>query len=310
MPANVIALGAAWQRGAVPLSLAAIEEAVRMNGAAVDQNLAAFAWGRACVAAPELVESVLSQGVNGSGTGASSGEAGGPGEGSSLAAGERELVDRVVSSDGELRRLLELRVPDLVAYQSRRYASRYVDGVARVAAVESERLGDSTVLAEAVARNLYKLMAYKDEYEVARLQLDGLADLPKGSKVAVHLHPPFLRALGLKRKLKLGRWFFPVLGLLRRGKRLRGTVFDPFGAAAVRRVERVLPDEYLSLVGLALERLSPATSLVALEVCELPDLVRGYEDIKLRNVELFRARALELRTELVAGGEPVAVGAG
>jgi indolepyruvate ferredoxin oxidoreductase len=178
--------------------------------------------------------------------------------------------------------------------------------VARVAAVEGECLGDSTVLAEAVARNLYKLMAYKDEYEVARLQLDGLAELPPGSKVAVHLHPPVLRALGMKRKLKLGRWFFPVLGILRRAKGLRGTVFDPFGRAAVRRVERALPDEYLELVGIALERLSSETSLVALEVCELPDLVRGYEEIKMAGVERFRARALELRTELVAG-EPVAV---
>jgi indolepyruvate ferredoxin oxidoreductase len=303
MPANVIALGAAWQRGAVPLSLAAIEEAVRINGAAVDQNLSAFAWGRACVAAPELVESVLAHGVDASGTSVAGLALGGD---VSLSVADRELVDRVVSSDGELRRLLEVRVPDLVAYQSRRYASRYVDGVARVVAVERERLGDSTVLAEAVARNLYKLMAYKDEYEVARLQLDGLAELPKGSKVAVHLHPPFLRTLGLKRKLKLGRWFFPVLGLLRRGRRLRGTPFDPFGRAGVRRVERALPGEYLELVGIALERLSAETSLVALEVCELPDLIRGYEEIKMAGVERFRARALELRTELVAG-EPVAV---
>jgi indolepyruvate ferredoxin oxidoreductase len=303
MPANVIALGAAWQRGAVPLSLAAIEEAVRMNGAAADQNLAAFAWGRACVAAPELVESVLSRGVNDSGTDAGLASR----EEQPLADADRELVERVVSSDGELRRLLEIRVPDLVAYQSRRYAARYVDAVARVVGLERERLGDSTVLAEAVARNLYKLMAYKDEYEVARLQLDTLAELAPGSKVAVHLHPPVLRALGLRRKLKLGRWFFPVLGLLRKGRRLRGTPFDPFGRAAVRRVERALPDEYLSVVDAALEGLSSETSLVALEICELPDLVRGYEEIKMAGVERFRARALELRTELVAGGEPVAV---
>ena len=276
MPANVIVLGAAWQRGAVPLALAAIEEAVRLNGAAVDMNLAAFAWGRACVAAPELVAEVVS-------SSAAAGAAG-PGDG--------------------LRHVLEIRVPDLVAYQSRRYAERYADAVARVAARERERLGESTVVTEAVARNLYKLMAYKDEYEVARLYLDSLSELDPGAKVAIHLHPPVLRAMGMKRKLKLGRRFVPVLGLLRRGRRLRGTPADVFGWAAVRRVERALPAEYLALVDAALERLDAGTLELAVEICELPDIVRGYESIKLANVERFRARGAELSERLA--GERVA----
>jgi indolepyruvate ferredoxin oxidoreductase len=287
MPANVISLGAAWQRGAVPLSLASIEQAVRLNGAAAEQNLTAFAWGRACVAAPELVSAILHPSENGSVNGA-------------LADADRELIDSVTTSDPELRRLLEVRVPDLVAYQDRRYAERYVDEVARVARVERERLGGGTVVTEALARNLYKLMAYKDEYEVARLHLDELAKLPPGTKVAVHLHPPLLRALGLRRKLRLGRWFVPVLRLLRRFRRLRGTAFDPFRFGAVRRVERVLPGEYLELVATSLELASPEQRSIALEACQLPDMVRGYERIKLASVERFRARATELRAELAA----------
>jgi indolepyruvate ferredoxin oxidoreductase len=119
------------------------------------------------------------------------------------------MVGQVTSEPGELRRVLEVRVPDLIGWGGPRAASRYVKAIERVHAIESERLPDSTRLSEAVAHGLHKLMAYKDEYEVARLHLAALRDLPSGAGVAFHLHPPILRALGMKRKRKFGRGFRP-----------------------------------------------------------------------------------------------------
>jgi indolepyruvate ferredoxin oxidoreductase len=281
LPANLIVLGAAWQRGAIPLSRDALHEAIRQNGAAVESNIAAFEWGRASVAAPEALEELL--------------------HGRDPVAPDAvpALVDRVTTEDGELRRLLAVRVADLMGWGGERAAARYIEAIARVQASEQARLPGSTVVTEAVARGLHKLTAYKDEYEVARLHVEGARDLPRGTKVSFHLHPPLLRALGMRRKLKLGAWFLPVLRLLRHGRRLRGTAFDPFGYAHVRRVERRLPGEYLALVYRALERLSPDTLATTIEIAELPELVRGYEAIKLAGVERFRSRGSQLLAELV-----------
>ncbi|MEM9564706.1 MAG: DUF6537 domain-containing protein, partial [Actinomycetota bacterium] len=163
---------------------------------------------------------------------------------------------------------------------------------------------DQPALTEAVARYAYKLMAYKDEYEVARLLVDQAADLTVanavGSDVTVryNLHPPMLRALGMDSKIELGPWFTPVLKNLARGKRVRGTALDPFGRAEVRRVERQLVDEYERLVT-DLVRVTSADNLAtAVELAELPDLVRGYEDIKLANVERYHGEMARLRAEL------------
>ncbi|HLM09302.1 MAG TPA: indolepyruvate ferredoxin oxidoreductase family protein, partial [Thermoleophilaceae bacterium] len=295
MMTNTLALGAAFQRGMLPVSRDALEDAIRLNGAAVEKNLAAFAWGRAVVAAPdavaaatrdpEVVEAVRQ-----------------------LSASERELVDLAVDGDrGELRRLVEVRVPELVAYQDEAYARRYAETVRRVHVAEQERAPGHSELAEAVARHLFKLMAYKDEYEVARLHLDAVeqakmqAEFGEDAKVYFMLHPPLLRAMGLDRKLKLGGWFVPGFRALRRMRRLRGTALDPFGKAEVRRVERELVGEYEGLVDEALQRLTPDTHASAVELLELPDVVRGYEEIKLRNVALFRKRAAAIRRRLAAG---------
>jgi indolepyruvate ferredoxin oxidoreductase len=281
MPANMLALGAAWQRGALPLSLGAIEQAIRLNGAAVEKNLAAFAWGRACVSAPDRVEALTRE------------ELPAP----ELTERQRELVDSV-AADGEVHRLLEIRVPELAAYQSDAYAQRYAEKIGRVLAAEQERTPGRTELTEAVARNLFKLMAYKDEYEVARLHL---GSVPAEGKVWFNLQPPLMRALGLKRKLKLGRWFLPVFRMLRAMRRLRGTKLDPFGYAKVRRVERGLIGEYEDMVLEAIAHLSEDTHATAVELCELPDVIRGYEEIKLRNVALYRKRAEPLLKRLRAG---------
>jgi len=282
MPSNIVALGAAWQHGAIPLSRESLHEALRLNGAAVETNLAAFEWGRVAVARPDV-----EQGLRRS---------------TATPPPAHALVDLVAPEEGELRRLLAVRVDDLLGWGGKHVAERYVREVARVRAAEEMSVPGSTVLAEAVAHGLHKLIAYKDEYEVARLQVKGLRDLPRGSKVSFHLHPPLLRALGLKRKLRLGPWFTPCLRVLQHGRHLRGTPLDPFGYAHVRRVERDLPHRYLSLVDRALERLSADTLPVALGIAQLPDLVRGYEQIKLDGVERFHSRAAELLEQLGRAG--------
>ncbi|MBS1869569.1 MAG: indolepyruvate ferredoxin oxidoreductase family protein [Actinobacteria bacterium] len=284
--ANVVVLGAALQRELLPVSRAALEEAFHLNGVAAERNLAALAWGRAWVADRDRVRAALGDGRDD--------DAPAP-----LSPRPRRLVERAApEEDGELRRLLEVRVPDLIGWGGMRPATRYAETIAHVRAVEAERMPGSSALAEGVARGLHKLIAYKDEYEVARLHLEGLAALPAGAEVRFLLHPPLLRALGLRRKLSLGRWFVPAFRLLRRGRVLRGTPLDPFGATRVRRVERALPGEYLELVELALERLTPTTLPLALEIAALPELVRGYEQIKLAGVERFRTRGAELRERL------------
>jgi indolepyruvate ferredoxin oxidoreductase len=295
MPTNTVLIGAAYQAGCLPLSADALEQAIRLNGAAVEKNLAAFAWGRAVVSAPEAVRVVLE------------GEAAPP---PAPLAGEALEIVEASGAVGELRRLLSVRVVELMAYQGASLARRYVDDVMGVAQVERERgAPGETAIAEAYARGLFKLMAYKDEYEVARLHLDAVeqarvrGEFGAGSKVYVMLHPPLLRAMGLKRKIKLRRTAVPTFRALRAMKGLRGTRLDPFGHAEVRRVERALPGEYRELMARALERLTPVTHGVVAEMAELPDVVRGYEEIKLRNVEQFRAQAASLEQQLAHGAQ-------
>jgi indolepyruvate ferredoxin oxidoreductase len=295
MMTNTLALGAAYQRGLLPVSAEALERAIELNGAAVEKNLAALRWGRAVVAAPDAVEAATSapetvEAVR------------------ELSDLDQYLVGLAVNGDhGELRRLAEVRVPELIAYQDADWARQWAEAVRRVHVAEQERTPGHSELAEAVARQLHKLMSYKDEYEVARLHLDAVeraklnAEFGEDAKVYFMLHPPLLRAMGMKRKLKLGRWFMPAFRVLYRMRRLRGRRLDPFGHAEVRRVERALIGEYLDLVDEALDRLTPDNHATALELLELPDVIRGYEEIKLRNVVMFRKRAGAILKRLRAG---------
>ena len=337
MPANMLLLGAAFQHGCLPLGAAAIERAIELNGAAAEANRAAFRWGRAAVADRPALERALAAADPDAGAGPAGGEradggagggrgAGARGDGAQagaaapLPAGPARAARRAAARaaavaidaprGSELRRLLELRVAELAAYQDVAYARRYADAVAEVAAAERERTGGaSTAVAEAYARGLFKLMAYKDEYEVARLHLDVAErarrerELGAGAKVEVMLHPPLLRALGMRRKLAIGVGAGPLLRALAAARRLRGTPLDPFGRARVRRVERALIGEYDRLVRDALPRLDADRAALVAELAELPDLVRGYEQVKLRNVERFRARAAELRARIDAPAE-------
>jgi indolepyruvate ferredoxin oxidoreductase len=287
MPANLIVLGAAWQRGLLPVSLAAIEEAVRLNGVSVEQNLAAFGWGRAAVAAPDTIAARAA-----------------PAQARATPRLDRRaarIVERTGAAPGsELERLLMVRVPELIAYQNVHYAKRYAEFVTRVAERERQLSPATERASEAVARHLFTLMAYKDEYEVARLLLDPVERarirnaFGEGAKVSYMLHPPLLRALGMRRKIALGNWFDPALRTLRALAVVRGTPLDIFGRTEVRRVERALPDEYRSLVEAALPHLASAPDEV-LAACELPGVVRGYESVKLRGVQQFREQGTSLR---------------
>ncbi|MFZ1060375.1 MAG: indolepyruvate ferredoxin oxidoreductase family protein [Candidatus Rokuibacteriota bacterium] len=287
MAANMLVLGAAYQAGAVPVSATAIEEAIVLNGVAVQMNTQAFRAGRLLVVDPEWVKTLKRPRL------------GAVEAGRALTPEARSLVESV-GARGELRRLLEIRVPELIAYQHASYAREYVEFAKRVFDAERRAGSGETRLSEAVARHLYKLMAYKDEYEVARLHLTPevaaslAAQFPNGVKIQYHLQPPILRALGLKNKIRLGTWFDAAFRLLVALRGLRGTALDPFGRAKVRQVERALIGEYRSLIEKALADLSNGTYERAVKLANLPDLIRGYEEIKLRNVERFRAEVRAL----------------
>jgi indolepyruvate ferredoxin oxidoreductase len=287
MAANMIVLGAAYQAGAIPVGAGAIERAIALNEVSVEMNTHAFRVGRRLVLDPAWGGTVQRR------------RPGAVEVAPVLTAEARRLCD-AVGATGELRRLLEVRVPELIAYQDAAYAGPYVEFVARVVAAERAAMPGETRLGEAVARYLFKLMAYKDEYEVARLHVKSelatslAAEFGGPLRVSYHLHPPVLRALGWQRKIALGPWFAGVFRLLVRFRRLRGTAFDPFGYAGLRRLERALIAEYRALVERALADLSSETYQRAVQVARLPDLIRGYEGIKLRNVERFREEARAL----------------
>jgi indolepyruvate ferredoxin oxidoreductase len=292
MPANMVVVGAAYQHGCLPLGAHAIERAIELNGAAVEANVAAFRWGRAVVANPAALEAALGR-----------------------AEGQRRVqkplppgvADVLHAADlpAGVRELALARTCELLAYQNARYAARYADEVARVAAVERRRSADEELpITAAYAAGLFKLMAYKDEYEVARLHLDPAerdrlaAEFGPDARLQVLLHPPALRAVGVKRKLRFGRSAPLLFRCLRAARRLRGTPLDPFGGAEVRRVERRLIDEYCTYVASALDLLDGERAQVIRQIAELPDLVRGYEHIKLANVHLMHRRARALLDQL------------
>ena len=308
MATNLVTLGAAYQAGLLPFSAGAIEQAIRLNGVEVEQNLQAFRYGRLRVVRPERATSLL-----GAPRRTADQEQQARAEGLGRAAGAyTRMMERCAALDEETRRLLAVRVAELIDYQSPRYAERYLDFVLEIARRDGELAPGSMLLARAVARHLYKLMAYKDEYEVARLQLapefqtSARAPFSAPRQLIYHLHPPLLRALGLRHKLRLGDWVDPLFGLLRRAKRLRGTPLDPFGYAEIRRQERRLINWYREQVDAALRSASPADYGTLVELAEVPDAIRGYETIKLASIPRAEARASELRARLGSQPSPAA----
>ena len=294
MMANMIVIGGAYQAGSLPMAAEAIERAIALNGVKVEDNQQAFRAGRLAVAEPDWLASLEIE------------RAGAVAMVAEPSAAAQALIDSL-AADGELKRLVEIRAPELIAYQNESYAWRYVDDVKRVYTAEQTACPGATELSEAVARYLFKLMAYKDEYEVARLTLQPASrtllteQFGKGARVHYHLQPPILKALGLKRKIKVGRWFDLVYRLLRQLRFLRGTPFDPFGYDHVRRVERDLIQQYRRLIFEAIEMLDADSYQRAVELAKLPDMIRGYDEVKLGNVERFwrgvRALGFEAQDE-------------
>ncbi len=292
MACNMIVIGAAYQTGRLPISEPAIERAIRINGAAVDMNLLAFRLGRLSAADPARIDALMAEATR---------------KPDAAVVKPSEKGARLVEgsgAEGELKRLLSIRVAELEAFQDTRYAARYVDFVAEVLEAERKAVPGQTALSEAVARYLYKLMAYKDEYEVARLLLqerDARAiEKSFGDKARIywHLHPSFLRAFGVKNKVKLGSWFTPFLRLLRAMKRLRGGPLDLFGLGEIRRTERALIAGYRDTVSLVLARLAPENHAAAVKLASLPDMVRGYEHVKMDTVKTYSEKLAAARVEL------------
>jgi indolepyruvate ferredoxin oxidoreductase len=286
--ANMVALGAAWQLGLVPVSLEALERAIELNGVAVAANRRAFALGRLAAGDPRAL--------------------------AALRGGEAP-----VAAPATLDSLVDAAVAELSAWQDRAWAARFERTVAAARAAEAALGGDPALpFTQAVARSLRKLMTYKDEYEVARLYTDGrfLRDLREQfdgePKLSLYLAPPLLgRARGGRppRKIELGAWLLPVLRGLARAKRLRGTALDPFGHTDERRLERALIGQFEARVAELLPRLSARTLPAATEIAALPLTVRGFGHVKTGNAALARAREAELLHRLDPAHWPRPAGA-
>ncbi len=267
--ANIVALGYAWQRGLVPLTADALQRAIALNAVAVDANRLAFDIGRLAAADAAACASLREAGTG-----------------------------RIDSADADgLDALLPRYTAHLQAWQDAAWARRYAERVEQVRRREAA-IGGDTRLTCTVARALGKLMSYKDEYEVARLYTDGslragLAQAFEGRpRIALLLAPPWL---GSRRKIRVGGgWALPLLSLLARCRRLRGTRFDPFGYGAERRLERGLIDDYLGLLDELLPRLDAARLPLAVEIAALPLTMRGFGHVKRAAVAAARARQAEL----------------
>ena len=271
---NMFMLGYAWQRGGVPLSQAAINRAIELNGVAVAANRAAFDSGRLAAHQPDALDSALRPRAQ------------------VVQLHVPESFDRAVSR----------RIADLTAYQDARYARTYQDVVEAVAARERELAPEAKTprLAMAVARGLFKLMAYKDEYEVARLytgeafqaQLKG--QFEGDYSLRFHMAPPiFARKdprTGVPRKMTLGPRTMSALKLLTRLKGLRGTWFDPFGHTAERKMERALVAEYRQTIDQLLVGLTRDNIAQAATIAGLAETIRGYGHVKAASVEKYRTQ--------------------
>lgn len=261
MTANLLLLGAAWQAGLVPVSAAAVEEAIRLNGVDAERNLRVFLWGRKYYEDAKFVESLVAPPVS-----------------------AVQTVDRAA--------LLE-------NYQSKKYADEYREFIAHV----KDR---APALAEPVSRYLYKLMANKDEYEVARMLVDPEFDRKLHAQweaiesIEYNLHPPLLRGWGMKRKLQLGGWFRTPLKIMASMRGLRGSPLDIFGYTSLRREERALIGWYRDLIDSVIARLTPENAALAQEIAALPDQIRGYETIRTASMAAVKKLAAEKLDQMTA----------
>jgi indolepyruvate ferredoxin oxidoreductase len=289
---NMFMLGYAWQRGQVPVSRAAIMRAIELNEVAVAQNQLAFDWGRRAAFDPE-------------GTGKLAAQAAAEPAREAMSTGLADIVAR--------------RREFLVGYQNEAYARRYVELVERVRSVEAHALPGSTRLAEIVARNAFRLMACKDEYEVARLfthpdfQRALNASFEGDFHVRLHLAiPMFSRpdpVTGESAKRSFGPWILAVLRQVAKLKVLRGTPLDVFGRSAERRMERALSDEYAHVLGELARHLRADNHELACEIADVPDSIRGFGAVKERHARAARVRQLQLMSAWSQQRHRAAIGA-
>jgi indolepyruvate ferredoxin oxidoreductase len=272
--ANIFLVGYAYQLGAIPLAAPAIEKAIELNGEAVTMNKAALHWGRRMAVDPAAVENLAKP--------------------AAAVVGESRILSE------SFDQMVERRVRFLTAYQNAAYAQRYRQWVERAKAAEAARAPGKCGLADAVARYLFKLMAYKDEYEVARLFTEGSfrrqveAEFDgENLRFEFHLAPPLLarrdKASGLPRKMSFGPWLLPAFRLLAKLKGLRGTPFDPFGRSPERRLERKLIADYQAMITELLAKLTPDNHQLAVALAAIPEKIRGFGHVKERHLAAAKA---------------------
>jgi indolepyruvate ferredoxin oxidoreductase len=303
---NIFLVGAAYQEGLLPLESCFIEEALRANGVAVEDNIQAFRYGRLSVADPERFRRAAGLEGHAVPTAEAAREAARTRIERWAPKWGRQLEQMVAGAPrgGELDRLLPGRIADLLLYQGTAIAERYLRFVAEIGDAEESSLPGHVAVREEAARYGFKLLAVKDEYEVARLWLQD----PIWDQVArdydgtidrhILLHPPTLRRMGWKRKIRFGAWSRPMFRLLYAARRLRGTVLDIFGATRHRRLERALFDWYRELLYRAIDRLDAESAPLVIEAAKLPDSIRGYEGVKERTIATAKTRAKQLLDEL------------
>jgi len=280
---NMFMLGYAYQKGWIPVSGASLERAIELNGVAVEFNKKSFVWGRRAALDLEKVRRIA-------------------------------MPAAVIPIDQHFSRnldeLVERRVKFLADYQDAAYAARYRALVEKVRRREQDAV-NSTKLTEAVARYYAKLLAYKDEYEVARLHADGefrrkIESMFEGDyRVVYHLAPPLLArkdpVSGEPRKMRFGTWMLPVFKVLKSFKFLRGTALDPFGYTEERRIERALTREYEETVERLLPALTPQNHATAVQIAAIPEEIRGFGHIKARSLSAARHKREELLARYEAG---------
>ena len=267
--ANMIVVGYAYQKGLLPVSLGAIEAAIDLNGIEIEFNKQALLWGRRAAHDMVAVKRIISP------------------------------VAPTLSSNKGLS-FVEQRTNDLIAYQSQAYADQYNTFIEKICAAEAKAVPKNTGFSEAVSKSLYKLMAYKDEYEIARLYSDGNfkkaigRQFQDGGKLKYHLAPPFLSSqnpeTGHLIKREFGSWIFPLFKILASLKGLRGGSFDPFGFTEERKMERQLIQDYRTLVEDVLKTLCDKNKYLAIEIISLALDIRGYGHVKMDNIEKVIAR--------------------
>ncbi|PCJ96587.1 MAG: indolepyruvate ferredoxin oxidoreductase [Zetaproteobacteria bacterium] len=281
---NVFMMGYAWQKGLIPIGREAIERAITLNNVAVEMNLQAFSYGRLAAHDSEKIADLV-RAVKGE--------------------DDAGIVDK--SLEG-LDALIEKRVAYLTDYQNTSYAKRYTDLVEKVRKSENQMIEGATDLTEVVARCYHKVLAYKDEYEVARLYTNGAfikdvkAQFSGKYKLKFHMAPPILGgadpATGRAKKREFGPWMLSVLSVLARFKFLRGTPLDAFGYHHDRRIERKIIVQYEETIDHVLQKLSSDNYAVCIEILSLPLIVSGYGVVKAKNIEKAKAMQDDLMAKL------------